>query len=186
MTESECLFPPLFEPRPATVSQRKNAMTIKILTTGGTIDKIYFDQKSAYEVGEPQIGDVLREANVTVGYEVVPLLRKDSLELTGADRQMIREAVAGDEGHSRFVITHGTDTMTETARALLEIPGKTIVLTGAMQPARFRTPDPIFNIGGAVPAVQLLPPGVNIAMNGRIFDPRHARKNPAQPRFEDV
>ena len=161
-------------------------MSIKILTTGGTIDKIYFDQKSAFEVGEPQIGDVLKEANVTVDYEVVSLLRKDSLELTDADRLSIRAAVAGDERHNRFIITHGTDTMTETARALLDLPGKTIVLTGAMQPARFRTTDAIFNIGCAVSAVQLLPPGVYIAMNGRIFDPLHARKNADRHRFEAI
>ena len=161
-------------------------MSIKILTTGGTIDKIYFDQKSAFEVGEPQIGDVLKEANVTIDFEVVSLLRKDSLELTDADRQSIRAAVAEDERHSRFIITHGTDTMTETARALLDLPTKTIVLTGAMQPARFRTTDAIFNIGCAVSAVQLLPPGVYIAMNGRIFDPLHARKNAGLHRFEDI
>ena len=158
-------------------------MTIRILTTGGTIDKVYFDQKSTFEVGEPQILEVLREVNVTVPYALTPLLRKDSLELTDADRQLIRQAVeAADE--SRILLTHGTDTMVETARALLGIAGKTIVLTGAMQPARFRQTDAVFNIAAAFTAVQLLPPGVYIAMNGRIFDPGTARKNRALNRFE--
>ncbi|MHB1398553.1 MAG: asparaginase domain-containing protein [Trichloromonadaceae bacterium] len=158
-------------------------MTIRILTTGGTIDKVYFDQKSTFEVGEPQILEVLREVNVTVPYALTPLLRKDSLELTDADRQLIRQAVEA-AGESRILLTHGTDTMVETARALQGIAGKTIVLTGAMQPARFRQTDAVFNIAAAFTAVQLLPPGVYIAMNGRLFDPQQVRKNVAANRFE--
>lgn len=158
-------------------------MTIRILTTGGTIDKVYFDQKSTFEVGEPQILEVLREVNVTVPYALTPLLRKDSLELTDADRQLIRQAVEA-AGESRILLTHGTDTMVETARALQGISGKTIVLTGAMQPARFRQTDAVFNIAAAFTAVQLLPPGVYIAMNGRLFDPQQVRKNVAANRFE--
>ena len=158
-------------------------MTIRILTTGGTIDKVYFDQKSTFEVGEPQIIEVLREVNVTVPYALTPLLRKDSLELTDADRQLIRQAVEA-AGESRILLTHGTDTMVETARALQGIAGKTIVLTGAMQPARFRQTDAVFNIAAAFTAVQLLPPGVYIAMNGQLFDPQQVRKNVAANRFE--
>lgn len=158
-------------------------MTIRILTTGGTIDKVYFDQQSTFQVGEPQILEVLREVNVTVPYALTPLLRKDSLELTDADRQLIRQAVEG-AGESRILLTHGTDTMVETARALQGIAGKTIVLTGAMQPARFRQTDAVFNIAAAFTAVQLLPPGVYIAMNGRLFDPDQVRKNVAANRFE--
>ena len=158
-------------------------MTIRILTTGGTIDKVYFDQQSTFQVGEPQILEVLREVNVTVPYALTPLLRKDSLELTDADRQLIRQAVEG-AGESRILLTHGTDTMVETARALQGIAGKTIVLTGAMQPARFRQTDAVFNIAAAFTAVQLLPPGVYIAMNGRLFDPQQVRKNVAANRFE--
>ena len=158
-------------------------MTIRILTTGGTIDKVYFDQQSTFQVGEPQILEVLREVNVTVPYALTPLLRKDSLELTDADRQLIRQAVEG-AGESRILLTHGTDTMVETARALQGIAGKTIVLTGAMQPARFRQTDAVFNIAAAFTAVQLLPPGVYIAMNGQLFDPQQVRKNVAANRFE--
>jgi L-asparaginase len=158
-------------------------MKIKIITTGGTIDKIYFDAKSEYQVGDPQIAEVLREANVTVAYEIVPLLRKDSLDLTDADRRLILETINGDPAE-RFVVTHGTDTMVQTARVLQKKTHKVIVLTGAMQPAKFRMTDAIFNIASAFTAAQILPAGVYIAMNGRIFDPATARKNVARNRFE--
>lgn len=160
-------------------------MTIRIIAAGGTIDKVYFDEKSAYQVGEPQVLEVLREANVTVACEVVSLLRKDSLEMTDDDRVRIREAVAAD-AHRHVVVTHGTDTMIQTARALQGLPGKTIVLTGAMQPARFRRTDAAFNIGCAVTAVQLLPEGVYIVMNGRVFRPERVRKNAERGCFEEV
>ena len=160
-------------------------MQLEIFTTGGTIDKVYFDAKSAFEVGEPQIVEVLQEANLGIEYRVVPLLRKDSLDLTDADRTLIRRAVVASVA-PRVVITHGTDTMIDTARALEGIPGRTIVLTGAMQPARFRFTDAVFNVAGAMMAAQLLPEGIYIAMNGRIFDPRRARKNVALNRFEAI
>jgi L-asparaginase len=160
-------------------------MQLEIITTGGTIDKVYFDAKSTFQVGEPQIVEVLREANLNIDYRVVPLLRKDSLELTDADRQSVRQAVL-DSAAAQIVITHGTDTMITTAKALAGIPGKTIVLTGAMQPARFRFTDAVFNIAGAMMAAQILPAGVYLAMNGRIFDPAKARKNVEMNRFEDL
>ncbi len=158
-------------------------MTMKIFTTGGTIDKVYFDANSEFQVGEPQIAEVLTEANVTFAFEVESVLRKDSLDMTDADRQLIRARVAQD-GCERVLLTHGTDTMIQTALALRDIPGKTIVLTGAMQPARLRVSDAFFNIGFAIAAAQLLPPGVYIAMNGEIFDPRSVRKNVAKHQFE--
>ena len=158
-------------------------MKIKIITTGGTIDKIYFDQKSEFQVGDPQIAEALKGANVTLEYEVFSLLRKDSLDMTDADRKLIHDTVSADSSRL-FVITHGTDTMIRTARALQDISGKVIVLTGAMQPARFRMTDAVFNIACAVTAVQLLSDGVYIAMNGRIFQPDMARKNVAMNRFE--
>lgn len=160
-------------------------MQLEIFTTGGTIDKVYFDAKSAFEVGEPQIIEVLREANLVINVQVTQILRKDSLDLTDIDRATIRQAVEDSEaGH--VVITHGTDTMIETAKNLTGIPGKTIVLTGAMQPARFRHTDAIFNIASAIMASQTLPAGVYIAMNGRIFNPQRARKNVAENRFEEL
>lgn len=160
-------------------------MKIKIITTGGTIDKIYFDQKSQFQVGEPQISEVLREANVTFDYEVQPLLRKDSLDLTDEDRRLIYQTIKSDECR-RFLITHGTDTMITTARELQKIHDKVMVLTGSMQPAKLRLTDAFFNIGYAIAAVQLLPNGVYIAMNGRIFKPDKARKNVEQNRFEEL
>lgn len=160
-------------------------MRIKFLTTGGTIDKVYFDSKSEYEVGPPQVAELLRDANATFEYEIESVLRKDSLDLTEADRQLIRERVAADPC-DRIVVTHGTDTMIQTARVLEGITGKTIVLTGSMQPARFRVTDAEFNLGAAIAAVQVLPPGVYIAMNGRIFDPSRSRKDVANNCFEEI
>jgi L-asparaginase len=158
---------------------------LHIFTTGGTIDKIYFDAKSEYEVGEPAIGEILREMGVGVPFEITSLMRKDSLDMTDADRALIRDAVAKDPAR-RVLITHGTDTMTDTAAALQGIPDKTIVLTGALNPARFRGSDAIFNIGGAVAVSQNLPAGVYIVMNGRVFDARKVRKNRDKNRFEDA
>ncbi|AKH19951.1 asparaginase domain-containing protein [Sedimenticola thiotaurini] len=160
-------------------------MKIKIYTTGGTIDKIYFDQKSEFQVGEPQIVELLREANITFDYELESLMRKDSLDMDDADRALIAERIRQDPD-SRILLTHGTDTMVETARALLGIEGKTIVLVGSMQPARLRYSDAVFNIGYAIATVQMMPPGIYVAMNGQVFDPLHARKNVAAHRFEAV
>lgn len=160
-------------------------MQIEIFTTGGTIDKIYFDAKSDYEIGDPQIAELLRDANLTIDYRVTSLLRKDSLELTDADRQQIRTAVEQSVA-KRIVITHGTDTMIATGQFLQGIAGRTIVLTGAMQPARFRFTDAIYNVASAITAAQTLPPGVYIAMNGQIFDPRKSRKNIELNRFETI
>ena len=158
-------------------------MTIQIFTTGGTIDKLYFDAKSSFQVGAPQILELLREANLTVDLHVTSLLRKDSLEMNDADRAFIRESAELTD-QSQIVITHGTDTMIQTASHLLGLVGKTIVLTGSMQPARFRSTDALYNVASAITAVQLLPEGVYIAMNGRIFDPLRARKNVEMNRFE--
>ena len=153
-----------------------------ILTTGGTIDKVYFDAKSTYCVGDPQIVEVLKTAEADLPYKLVSLMRKDSLEITDAERKEIRETIESAP-EARVLITHGTDTMTETARFLEGIPGKTIVLTGSLQPARFRDNDAIFNIGFALAAVQALPEGVYIAMNGRIYHPDKVRKDRQANRF---
>ena len=159
-------------------------MNIKIFTTGGTIDKVYFDQKSEYQVGDPQANGVLERANVALEYEVESIIRKDSLDFSDGDRELIRQKVESTS-LKRVVITHGTDTMIETAKALKNISGKTIVMTGSMYPAQFRDSDAVFNIGCAVTAAQILGPGIYIAMNGRIFKPHHARKNVELNRFED-
>ena len=156
---------------------------ILVVTTGGTIDKVYFDAKSNYEVGESVVGDLLRQAHVAVPFELLGLLRKDSLDIIDEDRSMIRERIAA-RPERRVIVTHGTDTMTETARALAGLGERTIVLTGALQPAAFQRTDADFNIGCAVGALQSLPPGVYIAMNGRVFDIDNVVKNRAENRFE--
>lgn len=156
---------------------------IKIFTVGGTIDKIYFDAASEFKIGEPQIAEVLREAGVTATYAIESLMRKDSLEMTDEDRAQVAAAVA-QESSERILITHGTDTMAQTARALGDGGGKTVVFTGAMQPARFRVTDAVFNIGFALGLLQALPAGVYLAMNGQVFDPAHVHKNRAAMRFE--
>jgi len=161
------------------------AMDVVILTTGGTIDKVYFDAMSRFEVGETVVGKILREGGVTFEFEVIPLMRKDSLEMGDSDREAIRAAAAARE-ESRIIVTHGTDTMVETARALADIEGKTIVLTGALSPARFQASDAVFNIGMAVAAVQTCPPGVWIAMSGQVFACDQVRKNRGRNRFERI
>ena len=158
-------------------------MLITFITTGGTIDKVYFDAKSAYEVGETVIEHVLRQGEVGFDYRITPLMRKDSLDLTERDRLRIRQAVETVEG-DRVVITHGTDTMVDTARSLAGLSGKVIVLTGSLSPARFQGSDADFNIGLAVAAVQSRPAGVYIAMNGLIFDAQKKKKNREANRFE--
>ncbi|WP_376695849.1 asparaginase domain-containing protein [Wenzhouxiangella sp. EGI_FJ10305] len=158
---------------------------LNILATGGTIDKIYYDDKSDYQIGEPEIGRILKAMNVGFDWEIRALLRKDSLNMTEADRDLIRQAVmTSSDGH--FLITHGTDTMVETAAALGDTGERVIVMTGALNPARFIDSDAVFNIGCAVGAVQALPPGVWIVMNGRIWDPKTVRKNRSENRFEAI
>ena len=156
-----------------------------IITTGGTIDKIYFDDKSDYQIGEPQISQILHAMHVAFDFEVSALMRKDSLHMEDKDRKLIRDVVSASEARN-VLITHGTDSMVETAAVLQNIPEKTIVLTGALNPARFRDSDAIFNIGCAVGAVQALPPGVYISMNGKVWDPAHVRKNRRENRFEYI
>ena len=156
-----------------------------VVTTGGTIDKVYFDDKSDFQVGEPQIGHILEELGVAFRFNVIPIIRKDSLHITTEDRELIRATIAAQPA-KHVLVTHGTDTMVETARVLESLADRTIVLTGALSPARFRGSDAEFNVGTAVGAVQCLPHGVYIAMNGKVWDPRQVRKNVAANRFEAI
>lgn len=158
---------------------------IKIFCAGGTIDKIYFDSKNTYEVGEPQVEDILKEAAIHFDYDIESILSKDSLDMTDADRRLIFRKVSHDKA-SRIIITHGTDTMVETARHLVPIQEKTIVLTGSLSPARFKASDASFNIGSAVIAVQTLPAGVYIVMHGIIYNPGRVRKNMKKNCFEKI
>ena len=127
-------------------------MSIRIITTGGTFDKVYFDALSEFHIGEPMAGPLLEEANVNFTWQVQSVLKKDSLEINDEDRQLLRDAV-GNAAEAQILITHGTDTMVDSARALDGIEGKTIVLFGAMQPARMRYSDAMFNLGVACAAV---------------------------------
>ena len=158
-------------------------MNIAILTTGGTFDKIYFDANSEYSIGEPCISSILDEGNVTSEFSIKSILKKDSLDINQKERELIKKSVIDCE-EEKIIIIHGTDTMVETAKFLEEIKDKTIVLTGSMQPARFKKTDAIFNSGFAFAAVLSLENGVYIAMNGKIFNSSNVRKNIDLGRFE--
>jgi len=156
--------------------------SIAVVTTGGTIDKAYFDALSEYQVGESVIGRLLTVARVTKPFRVIELLRKDSLDLTDDDRARLRETVIG-LAERLVVITHGTDTMTQSAAALANVPDKVIVFTGSLAPARFSESDAPFNLGMAIATVQCLPNGVYITMNGQVFEAGHVRKDRDSARF---
>lgn len=158
---------------------------IAVVTTGGTIDKLYFDSLSEYQVGESVVRKLLATANVKYPFEVIEALRKDSLEMTEGDRDELYRCVAG-VNTSRVIITHGTDTMTATAARLASIQGKTIVMTGALTPARFSESDAPFNLGMAFAAAQTAPAGVYIVMNGEVFAAAGVRKDREAGRFVRV
>ena len=158
-------------------------MKLHIITTGGTIDKVYFDANSEYEIGGPVVGQILERMNPGFEFEVSGLLKKDSLELTDEDRSLIRKAVEQSPCDS-ILITHGTDSMVMTAQALSGIENKRIVLTGSMKPAAFAETDAVFNIGAAIGALNAVEPGVYIMMSGRLFTPDKVFKNYETRRFE--
>lgn len=153
------------------------------LTTGGTIDKVYFDANSEFQIGDSLIDQLMAESHVRMPFAIHPLMRKDSLEMNDADRRKVAGAVQAADCQ-RIIVTHGTDTMVETAKAIGDAGDKVVVFTGALQPARLRVSDAPFNIGFAVAAVQLLQPGVYVAMSGQVFDPFNCRKNYGEQRFE--
>jgi len=160
-------------------------MELLVLTTGGSIDKTYSAAESSFTVGVPAATRILSDANVTLEIEVRELFRRDSLNISEEDRHAISREIR--RSSCRWVvITHGTDSIVETARFLEPSNDKTIVLTGAMRPADFRKTDAEFNLGGAIAAVQILPEGVYIVMNGRILTPEDTRKNPDREIFEEI
>ena len=162
-------------------------MDIQIFTAGGTIDKVYFDAKSEYAVGDPQIADIMQVARVGFDFSCEVLVQKDSLDMTDTDRDYIAGRIAAS-GADRIILTHGTDTMVETAKAVAARlgpnPHQTVILVGSLAPARFKRSDAEFNIGFAAAAVQTLPPGVHVTMNGQVFNPNAVRKNRNENRFE--
>ena len=157
---------------------------IKIFTLGGSIDKTYSMLESDFVVGEPEVKNTFKHANTGFIIEYEEFLRKDSLEISDAEREELRDMIEKDK--SKYIlITHGTDTIHHTARALSAIRDKVIILTGAMRPAAFRDTDAQFNLGGAVIALQTLADGVYIVMNGKVFNPLNIRKNMETGRFEE-
>jgi L-asparaginase len=160
---------------------------IRLLVTGGTIDKSYCPVEGALSFSRTHVLAMLKQARVDLPEDrVQTLLLKDSLDLTEADREIIcRAALATTE--TKLIITHGTDTMVQTAaRLAAKHLAKTIVLVGAMVPYTFSNSDGLFNLGLAFGAVQLLPAGVYVAMNGRMFPWHAVRKNKTQGVFESV
>lgn len=161
---------------------------IEIFTTGGTIDKfkpVGPGRQGQYIVGKPTASSMLKKANVNFGYLMASVLDKDSLKITHRDRQVIFNVIKASRC-KRIVVTHGTDTMVETAKKLEGIEDKVIVLTGSFKPSRCKASDAGFNFGFAIAAVQLLKPGVYIAMNGNVFDSDEVRKNPKVNSFEYI
>jgi len=164
---------------------KEAAMTIRIFVTGGTFDKVYDELQGTLHFRETHVPEMLRLGRSRVGVEITTLMMIDSLEMTEADRQRILESCRACP-EDRILVTHGTDTMEETARALGgAVSGKTIVLTGAMVPYEFGSSDGLFNLGAALAFVQTLPPGVYIAMNGRCFSWEKIRMNRRTGIFEE-
>ena len=145
-------------------------MKITFIQTGGTIDKDYprTTKGYAFEISEPAVQRVISKLNPVFEYEIISLLRKDSLELTDEDRMVICNTCQIQK-NDKIIITHGTDTMIETASALRNITNKIIIITGAMRPERFSNSDAAVNIGIALGAVQTLPNGIYIAMHGIVY-----------------
>jgi L-asparaginase len=160
-------------------------MKIRVLVTGGTFDKEYNELSGALYFKDTHVREMLRLGRCQLDLDVRMLMMIDSTEMTGVDRELILKSCT-DASDERVVITHGTDTMAETARFLGErVTDQTIVLTGAMVPYTFGSSDGLFNLGSALAFAQSLPHGVYVAMNGRVFDWHNVRKNKGSGRFEE-
>jgi L-asparaginase len=161
-------------------------MAIRIFITGGTFDKEYNELNGELYFKDTHLSDLLEMGRSRVSVEIRTLMMVDSLEMTDQDRELIvHQCNNCDE--SKIVITHGTDTMSETARVLAQkVTDKTIVLTGAMIPIKFGSSDGLFNLGSALAFAQTLPPGVYVAMNGRYFNWDNVRKNRQTGVFEET
>lgn len=162
-------------------------MKILFIQTGGTIDKDYPKNTKGYafEITEPAIQRILAKISLSFEYKIIPLLRKDSLDLTAADRATIYQACVNSDSN-KIIITHGTDTMIETAEVLFGMEGKTVVITGAMKPQKFTDSDADFNLGIAIGAINVLPVGIYIAMNGCIFEYDKVVRNESSGKFEKM
>ncbi|MGC4056155.1 MAG: asparaginase domain-containing protein [Paludibaculum sp.] len=162
-----------------------DAGPIRILITGGTFDKEYDELTGRLFFQESHLPEMLKLGRCGLPLQVRTLMMIDSLDMSDSDRRLIVEQCRSAAEH-RIVITHGTDTMTDTAQLLAgEVNGKTIVLTGAMVPYKFGSSDGLFNLGSALAFAQTLPPGVYVAMNGRYFQAGRVRKNRQTGMFEE-
>ena len=163
-----------------------DAEHIRIFVTGGTFDKEYDEHTGRLYFQDSHLPEMLKLGRCNLHADVRTLMMVDSLDMTDADRAIILEQCRSAP-ERRIVITHGTDTMVDTARALAEsIQDKTIVLTGAMVPYKFGSSDGLFNLGSALAFAQTLAPGVYIAMNGRFFSAGRVRKNRETGMFEEA
>jgi len=145
-------------------------MKITFLTTGGTIDKDYAPSAGTYNftIAGPAVRKILKQVNPNFEFDIIPILKKDSLDMNNSDRQLIYDACTKVKG-SKIIITHGSDTMSQTAQKIKDIKNKTIILVGSSRPEKFINSDASFNVGAAVGAINCLNKGVHIAMNGRIY-----------------
>jgi L-asparaginase len=160
-------------------------VAIRLLVTGGTFDKEYDEITARLIFKDSHVADMLKLGRCRVDVAMSTVMMIDSLDMIDADREVIARCCR-DYPESQIVITHGTDTMVETAAFLAQrVTGKTIVLTGAMVPFAFGSSDGMFNLGSALSFVQVLPPGIYIAMNGRFFRWDHVRKNRDTGVFEE-
>ena len=161
-------------------------MSVRIFITGGTFDKEYNELTGQLYFKDSHLPEMLELGRCLVPVDIRTLMMIDSLEMTDIDRELIaRHCMDADE--DRIIITHGTDTMAETARILSEkIKNKTVVITGAMVPYKFGSSDGLFNLGSAMAFVQTLKPGVYVAMNGRCFEATNVRKNKQTGEFEEL
>jgi L-asparaginase len=161
-------------------------MSIRIFITGGTFDKEYNELNGQLYFKDTHLNELLTMGRNLVPVEIRTLMMIDSLEMTAEDRSLIAHQCNQCE-ENRIVLTHGTDTITDTAKVLAEkVKDKTIVLTGAMIPIKFGSSDGLFNLGSALAFAQTLPPGVYVAMNGRFFTWNNVRKNKQTGVFEEI
>jgi L-asparaginase len=159
---------------------------IRLFVTGGTFDKEYNELNGTLYFKDTHVPEMLRLGRCKLEVDLRTLMMVDSLEMTDGDRKLILKSCQ-DAAENHIVITHGTDTMELTARALGDhIEGKTVVLTGAMVPYKFGSSDGLFNLGSALAFVQTLPPGVYVAMNGRCFEWHNVRKDKKTGEFEEL
>lgn len=159
-------------------------MNILFITTGGTIDKDYPHCAGTYnfEISTPAITGILKNINPVFKYNIVSILKKDSLDITDIDRELIFN-ICNNSENDKIIITHGTDTMIATAKKLSNIKKKVIILTGASKPDKFKDSDASFNIGTAIGAINIITNGVYICMNGVVYNYNQCRKDKYSGKF---